>query len=74
MMGYGGMEGWGWLGMGAGLAVWVTFIAAIVWAVVALTSRREEPRETTPRDAVRARYARGEITREQYQAMLEDLR
>ncbi len=74
MMGYGGMEGWGWLGMGAGLAVWVLFIAAIVWAVVALTSRREEPREATPRATVRARYARGEITREQYQAMLEDLR
>lgn len=32
------------------------------------------PASQTPREVLQARYARGEITRDQYQQMLEDLR
>lgn len=83
MMGWnpGGMGGWGpwgWFGGIIGflfmIAFWVGVIALIIWGVRLLT-RSSEPRtrEQTPLDIAKARYARGEITQEQFEQLKKDL-
>jgi putative membrane protein len=73
MMGY-GMMGFGLLGLLFNLLVLVGVVVLVVWAVRSFSSgSHERPHEQTPREIVQARYARGEITREQYQEMLKDL-
>jgi putative membrane protein len=59
----------------------IAFIVALIWFIVWLARRgRYERREhmtsvsQSPEEILKARYARGEITREQYQQMLEDLK
>jgi putative membrane protein len=59
----------------------IAFIVALIWFIVWLARRgRYEHRNhivqggESPEDILKARYARGEITREQYQQMLEDLK
>ena len=70
MMGY-GFDGGGleWIWMLGGLLVMVGFVVLIVWAVGTLgrgdTSR--EPGRPTPLDILRERYARGEITQQEFE-------
>lgn len=65
--------GWGWMGL------WWILIAMLicmaVWFVISAARKNgaQSTRET-PEEAVRRRYANGEIDRETYQRMLEDLR
>ncbi len=64
----------GLLGLLAGLVVLAAIVALIVWAVRSSSAGRREPaRERTAREILDARYARGEITKEQYQEMLKDM-
>jgi putative membrane protein len=72
MMGYGfdgGGGGFGWIWMLGGLLVMVGFVVLIVWAVGAVsrggTSR--EAGQPTPLDILRERYARGEITQQDFE-------
>lgn len=75
--------GWGWGGMIFGgvlmLLFWVLLIVLIVWAIRAMvrsSGRAAGPPaagEKTPLDILKERYARGEINREQYDAMRQDL-
>ncbi len=80
--------GCGWMGgfgpIGAiisgiiGLVVVIAIIVLIVWAVRRLSagaafSRVASGAPNGPREILQQRYARGEITREQYQQMLDDL-
>lgn len=74
-----GSEGWG---MGFGfmfmILFWALIAAAIVtvirWALRASDSpERRAPREKTPLEIVRERYARGEIGREEYEQLKRDL-
>ena len=70
MMGYGWDGGaLGWIWMLGGLLVMVGFVVLIVWAVGAVsrggTSR--EPERPAPLDILRERYARGEITQEEFE-------
>lgn len=58
---------------------WVLIIAGIVWLVIALVQRSGgvaalgvAPRET-PLDILKARYAKGEITKEQFEEMKKNL-
>jgi putative membrane protein len=66
------------------LLFFVAVVALVVWAVLRLTSRRDGPawgapswrvpsRHDAALDTVRLRYARGEITREEYTSMVIDL-
>jgi putative membrane protein len=77
MMGYPGfgMMGFfgGWIGMLVNLAILIGIVVLIVWAVKRFTSNSPSMSVQTPREILQARYARGEITREQYQQMLQDL-
>ncbi|MBI3952895.1 MAG: SHOCT domain-containing protein [Chloroflexi bacterium] len=71
-----GMGGWGWawmtMGMVTMLLFWGAVIALIIWAVRAV-SGGAGPRERSPLEIAQARYARGEITKEQFEALRRDL-
>jgi putative membrane protein len=75
MMGYYGMwGGFGWIGMIFNIAILIGTVALIVWAVNRFSSgSHQSAGNQSPREILQARYARGEITREQYQQMLADL-
>jgi putative membrane protein len=85
MFGYGMMDGYGYGGLGlwGGLiglilnfAIIVAIIWLIVWAVRRFSSQSRSNQTAgaqSPRDILQVRYARGEITRDQYQQMLKDL-
>ena len=77
MMGFGMMGGFGLIGLIINIAVLVGIIALIVWAVKRFSDGSTNWGQTSsgqsPREILQARYARGELTREQYQQMLSDL-
>jgi putative membrane protein len=77
MMGYGMMGGYGFglIGLIINIAIIVGILWLTVWAVRRFTSGtpRWSSGSQTPRDILQVRYARGEITRDQYQEMLKDL-
>ena len=74
MHGFGGMGLFGgWIGLIFNLAVIVGIVILIVWAVKRFASGNVSSGEQTPREIVQARYARGQLTREQYQQILNDL-
>lgn len=82
MMGGGFMHGFGFGGMGLfggwislilNLAIIIGIVILVVWAVKRITSGTSSSTTQTPREILQARYARGEITRDQYQQMLSDL-
>ncbi len=78
MGGFGyGMFGLGWLFM---LAFWVLAIGGIVWLVVALVQNAQRSAaggglalRQTPLDVLKTRYAKGEISKEQFEEMRRDL-
>lgn len=50
----------------------VAIIALVVWAITRAAA--PQGRSAGPEEVLRERYARGEITREQFEQMREDLR
>jgi putative membrane protein len=59
-------------------AVWLVVIGVVVFVVAWLMGKNipaalPAPKSETPLDILQARYARGEITKEQYDAMRKDL-
>jgi putative membrane protein len=73
MMGYGGF---GLIGLLFNLVIVIGIVVLIVWAVKRFSSgsiNNQTSGTQSPREILQARYARGEITREQYQQMLQDL-
>jgi putative membrane protein len=74
--------GWGWMAFGAAWMVlfWGGIIALAVWVVSRLTGDREKGRDQrmqegrSPLDIAKERYARGEITREQFEQLSDDVR
>ncbi len=78
--GVGGLGSLGWIGMIGGLvvnlAVVVGIVVLVVWAIrrfSAPAAAGATPAGSAAREILQARYARGEITREQYQEMLADV-
>ena len=68
-------EGMGWW-MVVGSVWFVLFWGLIIWAVVSLTTRREVGSAAGPPTALeiaKARYARGEIGREEFERLKTDL-
>ena len=74
-----GNEGWSWpLFHGFGFVLMMLVLAAIVWAVaVALRATGHRPRDAGAPDRsltiLRERYARGELTPEQFAQMKREL-
>ena len=71
--------GWGWMIFGAFWMVlfWGAVIALIVWVVKKLTERGDSGQgpgaRRDPLEIARERYARGEISREEFEQMKKDL-
>lgn len=59
------------------IIVWVVIIALIVWGVIALSRRgssmSEMPPKREPLDIARERYAKGEITKEEFEEIRKSL-
>lgn len=82
-----GSGGIGWLGMGLGMVFQLVFWIFIIYIAVRLFRGVTLGRPTddgnfttfaanksTAQEILKQRYARGEITREQYREMLEDIK
>ena len=73
MMYYGG----GWWGGGWMILVWVVIAAAVVLGIIALVRHNNSGMITgshrTPLDIAKERYARGEITKEEFERIKQDL-
>lgn len=80
---FGSFGTWGWIAMILQMVFWLVLIAGIVllvlWAIrgtgriPAAMSSDVAFRPPSAMDILKARYARGEITREQYEIMKQDL-
>jgi putative membrane protein len=68
---HGDMGNWGWSMMAFMPLLWLGVPALIAWAVWAASRPRREP--ATPLDLLKESYARGEITRDEFQQTKEDL-
>lgn len=73
-----GNGGFGWIGMAGGMFLfWIALIILVVLATQGLfRSRPRNQDEHTPptaKEILEQRYARGEITPEQFKQMLKDL-
>ena len=69
----GGMMGFG---MGFGVIIMVLFWGAIIWLVISLINagtRKSEEMPESPLTILKKRYARGEVTKEQYLKMETEL-
>ncbi|HKZ82172.1 MAG TPA: SHOCT domain-containing protein [Anaerolineae bacterium] len=83
MGGFGDFGTFGWIGMILNWVITIGLIVGVVLLIVWLVKRLSPSGQGTtttsatasgsPRDILQIRYARGEITREQYQQMLADL-
>jgi len=76
------MMGWpwynfGWIGMGLGaiimLIIWAGIIALIVWVVLKLVRSGQKSSSETPLEIARTRYAKGEITKKEFEQIKRDL-
>ncbi|MDP2948604.1 MAG: SHOCT domain-containing protein [Chloroflexota bacterium] len=76
-MWYGDMGPWGWWMVVVGSLMWMGFlilIGSIAWAALRTpTERTEYAPRLTPLDLLKTRYARGEITREEFEQTKRDL-
>lgn len=69
-------EGMGWwmvFGSIWMVVFWGGLIALIIWGVKKLTERGGSPSKRDPLDIAKERYARGEISEEEYQRLKKDL-
>ena len=71
------MSGWGWAWMTVGMVTmllfWGAVLALIIWAVRSVSGGKGTV-ERSPVDIAKARYARGEISKEQFQELRDELR
>jgi len=77
----GNMGVWGWVGLILNLVFWVGLLAGLILLVVRARRRARVPTATVPyaaeqptaKEILQAQYARGEITREQYELRKQDI-
>jgi len=77
-----GHGGFGWFGMLIGLVFVVAVVVGLVWLAVTLIRRADdrnpqpkiqEQAGLNPREVAAMRYAKGEISRQEYQQILSNL-
>ena len=69
-----GPGGWGWLWGPIVLLGWVALIATVVWFVARSARPRDRYGVDRAREVLAERYARGELTTDEYRERLEQLR
>jgi putative membrane protein len=74
MSGFGMLAGMGWLGVLTMLLFWAGVLALVIWGVSNLFPTRPLATEPDAVEIVRQRFARGEISREEYLQAVETLR
>jgi putative membrane protein len=74
MSGFGMMAGMGWLGIVTLLLFWLGVLALVIWGVSNLLPTRKLDTEGDAVEIVRQRFARGELSREEYVQAMETLR
>jgi putative membrane protein len=70
-MGSGMMGFWG-MGMGAGFVLMALFWIALIWFIVVLVDAQRDTGED-PRTILKSRYAKGELTKKQYEEMKREI-
>ena len=67
--------GGGWMIFGSIFMIlfWAGLVALIVWGVSKLTKQHSSTNKQSPLDITRERYARGEISREEFEQIKKDL-
>lgn len=77
MMGWPLYNGMGWLGIGLGILfmiiVWAGIIALIAWIVIKYARSGQKSSSETPLDIAKARYAKGEISKKEFEQIKKDL-
>jgi putative membrane protein len=77
-----GYGGFGWIGMILGLVIMIAlitgFVILVIWAIRRMSGNSNQiqypvSKELTAKDIAKARYAKGEISREEYQQLLSDI-
>ena len=59
-------------GMGFGWFFWIIIIGVIIWGILQFTNRNQQfnnKDSETPLDIITRRYAKGEITKEEFEEM-----
>jgi putative membrane protein len=72
--GWGPGGGWAWLWAPILLLLWAGLIAAVVWSVARNARPPERSGTERAREVLAERYARGELTTDEYRECLEQLR
>jgi len=72
--GWGSGGGWAWLWGPIVLLLWVALVATVVWFVARSARARERSGVERAREVLAERYARGELTTDEYRERLEQLR
>ena len=73
MGGYGMMAGMGWLGLLLMALFWVGVILLVVWGLSNAFPKQRQAIEPDAAEILKRRYARGEISREEYLQASETL-
>ncbi len=77
----GSLSGWGWVGFVVNMVFWVGLLVGLTFLIVRALRRAPAHAVAVPyagglptaQDILQARYARGEITREQYEVLKRDI-
>ncbi|HTV62196.1 MAG TPA: SHOCT domain-containing protein [Verrucomicrobiae bacterium] len=69
-------NGWGWnaWGMGLGWLFWLAVIVAVVALIVYIARQPSPPANKSAEEILKERFARGEISKEEYEERLKTLR
>ena len=66
--------GWWWLFGGVWMLIfWGGLIALIVWGITKLTGRGGTATKHNPLDVVKERYAKGDISKEEFEQIKKDI-
>ena len=77
-----GYGSFGWIGMILGLVIMIAlitgFVILVIWAIRRMSGNSNHiqypvSKELTAKDIAKTRYAKGEISREEYQQLLSDM-
>jgi putative membrane protein len=74
MGGYGLMAGFGWLGMLVMALFWIGVVLLVVWGLSNVLSTPQPRVERDAEEILKQRFARGEISREEFAQAYEALR